>query len=265
MTVESKNECKFQALDPFGLLITSEREGVDIRTIGVQTLKDYVERHRVVVLRRFASLEGAALPEFGKTLGSVLDWSFGAVNDLRVHDDPKNYLFTNHAVPFHWDGAFVGKIPHYIVFECEIGPHRGDGGETLFCDTTRVLQNSSQDRRDLWSRITVTYSTERLAHYGGTFSSPIISSHPVTGERVMRFAEPVEDLNPVHLDIAGIPPEEKQDFLKDMHGRLNDAGNCYCHEWMMGDIVIADNHALLHGRNAFADGAQRHIRRVNVM
>jgi alpha-ketoglutarate-dependent taurine dioxygenase len=81
----------------------------------------------------------------------------------------------------------------------------------------------------------------------------------------MRFAEPVEDLNPVHLDIAGIRPEERQDFLKDMHARLNDAGNCFCHEWMMGDIVIADNHALLHGRSAFADGAQRHIRRVNVL
>jgi 1,4-dihydroxy-2-naphthoate octaprenyltransferase len=36
------------------------------------------------------------------------------------------------------------------------------------------------------------------------------------------------------------------------------------HRWEAGDIVVADNHALLHGRHAFAGGERRHIRRVNV-
>ncbi len=32
----------------------------------------------------------------------------------------------------------------------------------------------------------------------------------------------------------------------------------------MNVAIIADNHALLHGRNAFVHAAPRHIRRVNV-
>lgn len=40
---------------------------------------------------------------------------------------------------------------------------------------------------------------------------------------------------------------------------------CYDHAWNMKDIVIADNHALRHGRRAFSETADRHLRRVNVM
>ena len=35
--------------------------------------------------------------------------------------------------------------------------------------------------------------------------------------------------------------------------------------WQQGDFVIADNHALLHGRRAFVDKAPRHLHRVNVL
>jgi len=37
------------------------------------------------------------------------------------------------------------------------------------------------------------------------------------------------------------------------------------HHWRTGDIVIADNHALLHGRRAFKQDAKRHLRRVNIL
>ena len=41
-------------------------------------------------------------------------------------------------------------------------------------------------------------------------------------------------------------------------------GAVLLHRWEAGDVVVADNHALLHGRLAFAGGEKRHIRRVNV-
>lgn len=95
-------------------------------------------------------------------------------------------------------------------------------------------------------------------HYGGRFTSPLIV------DNVIRFAEPVNDLNPVHLDIEGIPGGERSSFLNDMHARLRDERVCYRHQWQDGDILIADNLTLLHGRNAFAANTERLIRRVNV-
>jgi len=81
----------------------------------------------------------------------------------------------------------------------------------------------------------------------------------------LRFAEPVVDLNPVQLEIKGLAGQAPVAFLEDMHTRLNDDDVCYRHEWRNGDVVIADNHVLLHGRRAFAENAERQIRRVNIL
>ncbi|WP_046880103.1 TauD/TfdA family dioxygenase, partial [Pseudomonas aeruginosa] len=38
----------------------------------------------------------------------------------------------------------------------------------------------------------------------------------------------------------------------------------YAHRWRSDDLVIADNLTLLHGREAFAHRAPRHLRRVHI-
>lgn len=250
-------------LSPFGLLVRSEL--TDLFDLPTQQLKDWIAKHRFVVLRGFAPLLGAQLPEFGRRFGELLEWDFGTVNELTVKADTRNYLYSNHEVPFHWDGAFVDRAPHYILFHCDDAPASGTGGETLFCDALRLLEYANDDVQKLWERVEITYTTARIVHYGGTFTSPLISRHPVSGQRVLRYAEPVVDLNPVELAISGIPESEHDEFIRDMNHRLNDERCCYSHEWIRGDVVIADNLALLHGRRAFNSDAPRRIRRVNIL
>ncbi len=100
---------------------------------------------------------------------------------------------------------------------------------------------------------------------GGGFSSPMIVEDAATNEAVLRYAEPVVDLNPVYLDIKGIPENEQESFVTDMHERLNNEEACYSHTWRSGDLLIADNRILLHGRRAFGMGSKRRIRRVNIL
>jgi len=252
-------------LEPFGLAVKARQQGADLRTIPVPVFKQWVDDHRIVILRGFAPLAGVELPEFCQRLGELLEWDFGAVNNLQVHTEAQNYLYTNRAVPFHWDGAFIDRAPRYIFFHCDTAPASGSGGETLFCDTIRLLKHAPAERRDTWEQIQITYSTDKIVHYGGVFTSPMICSRPHTGEKVLRFAEPVADLNPVQLEIGGLPEAAQTEFLQDMHERLNDAAVCYRHEWLSGDVVIADNYVLLHGRSEFSKNATRHIRRVNIL
>ncbi len=254
-----------EQLYPFGVVLHSNYPGQNVSTITTPYLKDQIESHRVVVMRGFAPLAGDAFPAFCKEFGSILEWDFGAVNDLRVKADTRNYLYTSHDVPFHWDGAFVSRAPHYIIFHCDIAPLAGNGGETLFCDTTRLLKHASTEVKELWKRIEITYTTEKIVHYGGTFTSPIVVQHPLNGGAVLRYAEPVVDLNPVRLDIQGLDGMNHERFIEDMRLRLNDERCCYSHQWVTGDLVIADNYTLLHGRRAFTPGVERHIRRVNVI
>jgi alpha-ketoglutarate-dependent taurine dioxygenase len=250
---------------PFGIEITAPTRGLALDAVAIPQLRSWVGEHRLAVLRGFDIPSDEQMLAFCRQLGSILEWEFGAVNELRVRDEARNYLYTSRAVPFHWDGAFAARVPHYIFFHCRIAPPPGSGGETAFCDTPRLLQHLTPEERRLWEGVRITYSTDKVVHYGGTFVSPMLAAHPVTGETVLRFAEPVEDLNPVRLEIDGVPAVEQPAFLVRMHNLLNDPAVCYAHAWHEGDVVLADNHALLHGRSAFTQPAARHLRRVNIL
>jgi alpha-ketoglutarate-dependent taurine dioxygenase len=93
----------------------------------------------------------------------------------------------------------------------------------------------------------------------------MITTHPLNQRPVLRYAEPVVDLNPVTLVVDGISEADRSGFIEDMNRRLHDARCCYSHQWLAGDLVIADNYTLLHARRAFRAGASRHIRRVNIL
>ena len=251
-------------LTPFGLEVQARMTMPLCESIEPDTIKAWVAKHRYVVLRGFAPMSDDAFKKFGTSFGTPQEWSFGAVNELRVSADSKNYLYTNHAVPFHWDGAFAGKVPHLIIFSCETAPAASSGGETLFCDTTLLLKHATPAQSERWAKATVTYSTEKVVHYGGSFSAPMLATHPVSGEPVLRFAEPVTDLNPVTLKVDGLDAANSKILLDEMRGLLRAPEHCVAHAWRAGDVLIADNHALLHGRREFS-GQQRHLRRINIL
>ncbi len=261
---ESSLRWRLAQREPFGVTVSPNSGMASLTDIPVETLRGWVRQCRLVVLRGFAPPVGEALVEFGKTLGPIQEWEFGAVNNLEARPDAKNYLYTHCEVPFHWDGAFAGRIPSVIVFHCEQAPAAASGGETLFCDTVALLRQTESETKVRWQEIEITYSTDKLAHYGGSFTSPLLGLHPQTGEEVVRFAEPVHDLNPVRLEIHGIPPDAHAAFLQTMRGLLRAPHLCAAHVWEVDDIVLADNYALLHGRNAFKDDSARRLRRVNV-
>nr|AAZ39276.1 oxygenase [uncultured organism] len=254
-----------QLLPTFGMLVHAREAGTPLSSLPADTLRAWAEAESLVILRGFAPPEGDALPSYCRGLGDLLEWDFGAINNLQAQSEAKNYLFTNRAVPFHWDGAFVGRIPHWIFFHCASAPEENTGGETLFCHTPLLLEAVSAAGRAQWENISIRYSTEKLAHYGGSFTSPLLAAHPIHGQTILRYAEPVNDLNPVHLEIQGLPEESHTAFLEGMHTRLYDPAVCYAHAWQTGDIVIADNFTLLHGRRAFLRPESRHLRRVNIL
>ncbi|HLZ13286.1 MAG TPA: TauD/TfdA family dioxygenase [Candidatus Acidoferrum sp.] len=252
-------------LSPFGLEVTAAAKTTTLAEIDAGTLKRWIDAHRYVLLRGFAPLSTDSMMRLARTLGEPLEWEFGAVNELVAKPDAKNYIYTTAAVPFHWDGAFVGKIPHFILFSCEVAPPENSGGETIFCDGSILLKNASPRQTALWNSTSVKYSCDRVVHYGGSFTSPMIVNHPENGSPTLRFAEPVHDLNPVTLEMEGMPPEQQEKLIAEMAQLLRKPEVCVAHAWRAGDVLIADNFALLHGRNAFIHSALRHIRRINIL
>jgi alpha-ketoglutarate-dependent taurine dioxygenase/1,4-dihydroxy-2-naphthoate octaprenyltransferase len=250
---------------PFGLLVRASAPGYTLAGFPAAQIMDWVHEHRVLIFRGFEVFDKTGFALYAQTLGEPLQWPFGAINELKVKPDAKNYLYTPSGVPLHWDGAFVGKIPYLIFFQCLTAPRPEDRGGTTFSDTTRALARAGASQRARWERATLRYSTEKVVHYGGSITQRLVQAHPVTGEATLRFAEPVNDLNPVTVEVLGAAPAEQASLIAELQAALYEPEVLLVHTWADNDLVLADNHALLHGREAFLNPNERHIQRINIL
>jgi alpha-ketoglutarate-dependent taurine dioxygenase len=266
MTAEVNRAVDVTPIAPFGRLVTAGAAEADLRDISPRTLEQWTIESKVVVLRGFPLLDEDDLISYCEGWGEVLRWDFGAVLNLVIEEDPKNYLFSRTDVPFHWDGAFAKTAPRYFLFQCVKAPVPGGGGETVFSDSTEVLRRTEPDLVAEWAATNVSYRTEKLGYYGGDTTSPLLAKHSETGETIMRYGEPLDPeryLNPVWVTVEG--RSDADAFMADLRDRLHDPAVCYHHEWQDGDIVAVDNQALLHGRNAFRDNSSRHLQRIQIL
>jgi len=195
------------------------------------------------------------LLEIAKNFGDqFLAWEFGTIMRMGFNKNAQNYLFSNEAVPFHWDGAFY-KEPRYLLFFCD--ESHGQGGETLFTDTTKMLFDF--DQQELAS-VTMTFETEKLAHYGGKITVPLLQSHPEKEYRILRFAESVESQkNPVTLFMSG--------NSEGLYARLKQSAykHSMAHSWQKGDLLVVDNYRFIHGRKALLNNLERRFRRIQIL
>jgi alpha-ketoglutarate-dependent taurine dioxygenase len=257
-------------LHPFGMLLTAPRPGTELATLDRAAATDALLTHRLVVLRGFQPFTAKdALADYARAWGELLLWDFGAVFEVVEHASPTNYLFTSGSVPYHWDGAFAKQVPWLQVFQCLESPGPDAGGETLFCDTVQLLQELDLRTRTKWETLSISYFTEKVAHYGGKINAPLVGKHPRTGEATLRFAEPANEttakLNTPDLEVAGLTPAQTAELVAELRRKLYAPRYLYAHIWQPGDIVIADNHALLHGRSPYRGGLPRKLWRVHVL
>jgi len=251
---------KTTALTPFGLVVELET-GTRFDDLDPTLVLDWIAQHRVVVLRGLVALAKRELPLAARRLGPLQAWSFGAVNVLEVDAEKQNYLFTESAVPLHWDGAFRDTVPCTLMFHCIEAPPEHAGGQTVFVDAESLLRDLHEVQRTQWERARFRYSTDKVVHYGGSFESSLIAPHPVTGVPTIRFAEPVSGLNPVTVEALHTGPPSVGDVAK----ALTDPNLRLLHTWRDDDVVLVDNHRLLHGREAFEQHAPRVLHRVNIL
>ncbi|MCI4671849.1 MAG: TauD/TfdA family dioxygenase [Bacteroidia bacterium] len=254
-----------EKVSPFGALLINNGGPASIEQFSEEQLHHWISAYKVVVFRGFAPLSRQELALFAQQLGKPMQWPFGSINDLKVKAEAENYIFTNRKVPVHWDGAFTGNVPHIILFQCLVAPEKEDLGGTTFVNTENILSNATASQMEEWQNVSVTYKTEKLAHYGGEFTQKFLDKHKVGQQAVIRYAEPVDDLNPVTVSIEGLEEKPAETFIAEIEELLYQEENLYIHRWEEGDLVLADNHSLLHGREAFKKQKERHIQRINIL
>ena len=85
---------------------------------------------------------------------------------------------------------------------------------------------------------------------------PALVTHPVTGAEILYVTAMQTD------SIVGVPESESEEMLKRCWETLYAPENVYEHRWRVGDLVVWDNLALQHARDAVT--GRRTLRRVPV-
>ncbi|MBC7691119.1 MAG: TauD/TfdA family dioxygenase [Methylotenera sp.] len=264
---------KTTPITPFGLLIEPNRPDQDIRDLDVDLLRELVWRDRLIVLRGFRTFTGIEAPkdlsDYCERWGEVSVWPFGKVLELVEHNNPEDHIFDNNPVPLHWDGMYRPQVPEFQIFHCVQAPLAGQGGRTTFSNTVQAFEDAPERLRASWGKVTGSYE-RKMAFYDSKTVSPVIDTHPLRGFPVIRYNEPPREgfghfLNPPTLEFKGADDEGHADFHGSLREALYSPRNFYAHEWQEGDLVVADNFSLLHGRESFETKAPRHLRRVHVL
>jgi L-tyrosine isonitrile desaturase/decarboxylase len=257
-------------IKPFGLLLEASNPSADIREVGVDFLRECLWSERLVVLRGFRTFSGAEdFAGYCERWGGISVWPFGKVLELVEHNNPEDHIFDNNYVPLHWDGMYRPQVPEFQLFHCVQAPRPGQGGRTTFSNTVSTLERAPAHLRALWDKVAGTYQ-RKMEFYDSKTVSPIIDSHPLRGFPVIRYNEPPLEgygqfLNPPILEFTGVSRNELAEFHRSLREALYAPSNFYAHEWQEGDLVVADNFSLLHGREGFETKAPRHLRRVHVL
>lgn len=261
---------KITKMRPFGVLIEPARPNQDVLELEIEELRRIFREEQLLALRGFRTFGGAEeFANYCSRWGEISIWPFGKVLELVEHDNPEDHIFDSNYVPLHWDGMYRPQIPEYQIFHCVSAPLSGQGGRTTFSNTVLTLRHASQELKALWTRVTGIYG-RKMEFYDSKTISPIVTKHPFRGYEVIRYNEPPSDekgefLNPSDLEFTGLASGEEKIFHQLLKEALYSEKSFYAHEWQTGDIVIADNLTLLHGREEFTSKAPRHLRRVHVL
>lgn len=255
---------------PFGLLIEPNSLADEVNDLDVEELRKLFQKEHLIALRGFCAFRGTEdFSEYCERWGEISIWPFGKVLELVEHENPEDHIFDNNYVPLHWDGMYRQQIPEYQIFRCVQAPLSGQGGRTTFSNTILALKHASSELKAVWSKVTGIYK-RKMEFYDSKTVSPIITEHPREGFSVIRYNEPPSEdkghfINPPDLEFTGLNKTELEMFRRNLKASLYAPTNFYAHEWQTGDVVIADNFSLLHGREEFESKAPRHIQRVHVL
>lgn len=242
---------------------------MDCLDIPVDQLRALVGHSRIVLLRGFANrFSSQALVDYASRWGQIMTGSYGEVLDVVEKDDSHDGVFDSLPLPLHWDGMYMPTIPEFQMFYCKDAGPLKTGGETVFVDTISLLEHAVASVVDKWSDIETTSHIPATCHYGGCVRSALVVEHPIHHVRTLRYSPPVDGVpgfrNPHAVSYEGLDQASMEQSIARLHHCLKHPSHRYEHAWRTGDVLIADNLALLHGRNAFAHGSSRHLQRVHV-
>ncbi|GAA1828758.1 TauD/TfdA family dioxygenase [Pseudonocardia ailaonensis] len=252
-----------------GAEISGVRLDADLDPGTVRTLREGLNRHRVLFFRDQSHLDDRGQTEFARLLGPVTPHPL--LNGFEAADPVTRFdSLEIRANQWHTDVLFIERPPAFSVLRAVSVPTTG--GDTLWADTVAAYARLPRPLRALADELWAVHSSandyvlrgdrrssslaERLEEIVFSARHPVVRVHPETGERALLLGLTARRFE----DLSG-----KEAAL--VHGLLQayveNAENTVRWRWSAGDVAIWDNRATQHYAAADYD-FRRVMHRVTV-
>ncbi|XP_022087370.1 gamma-butyrobetaine dioxygenase-like [Acanthaster planci] len=213
--------------------------------------------------------EPRQIPIIAKRIGPMRETSFGLLQPLKkggnqVEElDPDRALsYTTKALQLHTDMSCLYETTYMAFFHC-IKSSNCKGGDSIYADGFRAAEMLRREDPDAFQMLTTNQQEFRLVgaepHVGDfdhrCFHFPIKldhfgrlkAVHYSTHARTTAMFMPVDDVQPMYNAL--------QVFAK----LLESPENAYYVKLQGGEMIVVNNHRVLHGRTPFKDSGERHL------
>lgn len=212
-------------------------------------------RHGFYVLRGVPT-EPGTLGTVGRHLGNLIPTNFGEIFDVVTEVDPTDLAYTPIHLNAHSDGPYRKPVPGIQMLHCLVNDT--DGGVSTLVDGFGASQELSEADPEAY---------EALTQIDVEFRYDMVSDVVINRSRIIevddtgrfeqiRFSHRLDYVTPAH-------PDELDAFYRGrrwLRDRMNNPTNQVSFLLEPGDVMVMDNHRLLHGRTAFsATAGRRHL------
>lgn len=197
---------------------------------------------------------------FSQVVGPLVETNFGRVFDIVFTPDQLSIANSTEALMPHTDEPYRYSPPGIMMFHC-IDASTDGGGVSTFVDgfgVAETLRDTEPKMFDLLTRIKVPYRRHYKGKVDVQAAAPLIVVDEQGHIEGVRFNDRVmAPLNPTRGDVSAF--YEAFRVLSELY--YDERRWCRVH-LRPGDLVVFDNHRVLHGRTAFSADLKRRFLRL---
>lgn len=243
----------------------------------IHNLKSALDRHRLLLIRGcvFSDEDHVELlGRFGNVMSETGTFYFNREKDkiTYVTTKPGKYIATASQFEFHADYQFTTQGAAHVFSLCALELNRSES--TIFANMITAVDLLPARLRDRLRQLKVVQCLNSFTDDGSVirqrFSKrdltkdydgyvamhPAIGTHHRTGEPVLNISQQFSS------HFLGVSDEESQEMFDEIDAAVYVDSNTFRHHWQLNDMVIWDNVALQHARDALDPNYTRTLRRV---
>jgi len=252
----------------------------------IATLMSALREHLVVRLRGY-SLDDVAFTRLAERFGD-LEGSpdFSRSRDVYVAASPKMTVVSNVTVDgkpvgdhgdgelnWHTDQGFVERPSGYtLLLAREVPPI---GGNTSFANMYRAYERLSAELKQKIARLRIKHQESHTAQgiprpgYRDIATNdprelpgpqhPVVRTHPESGRKALYLGRRFGAY------IPGLPLAQSEALLDELWSNAARPEDVWTQQWHVDDLIIWDNRATMHRRDAFVGQGRRRMHRLTTL